>query len=265
MKKVAKMLGVLLMVFILSGCAKQHIHMDITNSDVTIEVTDAMHSSLRSTDEVAKLKEKYEALGYTVKEYDGEDDGMIGVIYTKSYKLSDVSSDEAVVFHLETIGTSNFKDPKIFKEEKGLFGNTYRATFVFNTLDASTDGFDEEELEDNADSIEIKYTVTLPNKAKSHNADSVDGKTYTWKIGYGENVEINYVFKTTSPLVYVLLIVGAIAIIGAVVFVILKKEKKNKEELVSTSQDIKVPMPQQPTNVENNSSTNLTDTNQNMQ
>lgn len=228
MKRAFKTLSVVLIMLVLVGCAKQNIHMDITNSKVTIAVTDAMNSSLRTEEDVAKMMEEYKTLGYDVKEYSGEEDGMVGIVYSKTYKLSEVSSEEAVEFHLETIGTENFKEPKIFKEEKGFLGNTYRATLIFDTASASLDGYDPEEIEENASSIDISYTVTLPSKAKSHNADLVDGKTYTWKVEYGEKAEINYVFKTTSPIVFLTIGLVAAVIIIVVVYFVVKRAKNNK-------------------------------------
>ena len=233
MKKLLKYLSIVFMVAVLTGCAKQQIHMNVTNSDVTIEVTDVMNSSLRDEEEVASLKKQYEELGYEVREYDGSEDGMVGIVYSKKYKLSEVSGSEDVVFHLETIGTENFKDPKFFKVKKGLLGNTYTANLVLDTSvyldldEGETEEEYEEEISEYASYIDISYTVTLPSKAKSHNADSVDGKTYTWNVEYGKKIDINYEFTTTSPIVYVVIVGAAVAIIAAVVLAILKKKNKN--------------------------------------
>ena len=198
MKRIIKTFSIVLMLLVLVGCAEQKVHMNVTNSEVTVEVTDIVNSSIREESQVPELKTKYESLGYTVKEYDGTEDGMVGVICSKKFKLSDVASEDTVEFHLETIASEELKEPKFFKAEKGLFGTTYRATMVYDTKSATVDGFTTEELEENASSIEISYTVTLPSKAKSHNADSVQDNTYTWNVTYGETKEINLILTKTK-------------------------------------------------------------------
>lgn len=236
MKRFIKTFSTVLMVLVLFGCAKQEIHMDITNTEVTIEITDAMNSSLMTEEDIAEKKKEYEALGYKVKDYSGED-GMVGVVYYKTFKLSDVSSKEPVKYHLEEGLRNNFNNPKIFKVEEGLLGNTYTADLVLDTSvfldldEGETVEEYEEEIEEYADYVDIYYKVTLPKKAVSHNADSVDGKTYTWNVEYGSSRDINYVFKTTSPLMYAIIIIVATAIVAVVVLAVMKLIKNKKSNI----------------------------------
>ena len=236
MRRFIKTLSIAFLLMILVGCAEQKIHMDVTYDEVTIEVTDVANSSIRDESQVADLIEKYTNLGYTVEEYDGSSDDMVGVIYSKKFKIADVSSEEEVTFHLETIGSSELKEPKIFMVKKGLFATTYKATIVYDTRLATVDGFTTEELEENADSIEISYTVTLPSKAKKHNADSVDGNTYKWDITYGDVEEINYEFKKMSPLFYAVISLATVIIIIGIVIVAKKVINNRKTTIVSVEQ-----------------------------
>lgn len=242
MKRFIKTFSIVLMLLVLVGCAEQKVHMNVTNSEVTVEVTDIVNSSVREESQVPELIAKYEKLGYTVKEYDGTEDGMVGVVCSKKFKLSDVSSENAVEFHLETLTTEELKEPKFFKSEKGLLGTTYRASMVYDTKGATVDGFTTEDLEENASSIEIAYTVTLPSKAKSHNADSVQDNTYTWNVTYGETKEINYVFKTVSPLLYVVIGVAIIAIVAVVAIVVMKFMKNKKNNIQQPTQPVTQPL-----------------------
>lgn len=251
MKKLFKTVSVVLMVLVLVGCAKQNIHMDITNSEVTISVTDAMNSSLRTEEEVASMMAEYKAKGYDVKEYNGEEDGMIGVVYSRTYKLSEVSGEQPVVYHLEEGMKNNFTNPRIFQVKEGILGNEYTAhlvldTSVFLDLDEGETAEEyESEIDEYASYVDLTYTVTLPSKAKSHNADSVDGKTYTWNVEYGEKVEINYVFKTTSPIVYAVIVLVAVVVIVAVAYVIIKKVKGNKNNQMPVDAN-GMPVPETP-------------------
>lgn len=281
MKKIFKTLSIVFMVFVLVGCAKQNIHMDITNSKVTISVTDVMNSSLRDEEEVTSMMEEYKNRGYDVKKYDGEEDGMVGIVYSKTYKLNDVSGETPITYHLEEGMRDDFKNPRIFQVEKGILGNTYTATLVLDTSvfldldEGETEEEYQEEIDEYASYVDISYTVTLPSKAKSHNADSVDGKTYTWNVAYGDKVEINYVFSTISPIVYIGIIVVALAIIGGVVYFVMKKVKssKNNQTLVGTN-DIAVTevpvdnastIPVEPVQSVEETVEQPTDTNQNVQ
>ena len=236
MKKIVKWFSIVFILFILVGCAEQRIHMDVTYEEVTIKVTDIVNNSIRDEEQVEELISKYESLGYTVEEYDGSDDGMVGVIYSKKFNLSDVSSEDDVVFHLEPIGTKELKNPKLFTVKKGLLSTTYKASMVYDTKNAEVDGFSKEELEENASSIDITYSVTLPKKAKKHNADSVDDKTYTWKFSYGNLTEINYEFQKMSPLFYIVISLAIVIIIIGIVIVVKKVINNRKTTIVSVEQ-----------------------------
>ena len=229
------------MMLVLAGCAKQNIHMDITNSKVKIAVTDAMNKTLRTEEDVTTMMGEYRALGYDVEKYVDEDDDMIGIVYSKTYKLSEVSSTEPVVYHLEVGMKNNFTNPRIFQEKTGILGNEYTAhlvldTSVFLDLDEGETAEEyESEIDEYASYVDLTYTVTLPNKAKSHDADSVDGKTYTWNVDYGEKIEINYVFTTIAPIVFVVIGLVVVAIIIVATYFIVKKihDNKKKQSIVS--------------------------------
>ena len=244
MKRVVKALSFILIAIVLTGCAEQNIHMDITNSKVKIAVTDAMNKSIRTEEEVTTMISEYKAKGYDVEKYVDEEDDMIGIVYSKTYKLSEVSGTTPVVYHLEEGMRNNFTNPRIFQVEKGTFGNKYTAQLVLDTsvfLDLDEGETQEEyesEINEYASYVDLSYTVTLPSKAKSHNADSVDGKTYTWNVEYGEKIEINYEFTTIAPIVFITIGLVVIAIILVVTYFIVKKVQENKKNNPSSSEEL---------------------------
>jgi hypothetical protein len=225
MKKYSRFVVLLIVAVLLAGCAKQTVDMTITdNGKMKVEIVSAMVSSMAeySDEDKAELKK----LGFKVEDYKDEAKDLVGIKYSKTYKLSEISGDKAVLVELGSIGTPDFDEKQYFQETgKGK----YKATFVFDT---SLDG-SEEDMSEYADSFEISYSVTLPRKAISNNADSVNGNVYTWTVKYGEKKEINYEFEVKSnTLIYGIGAVVAIVIIGAVVVVLQKK--KSKEQSLPT-------------------------------
>ena len=84
------------------------------------------------------------------------------------------------------------------------------------------------------DSFELKYTVTLPAKAKTNNATEVskDGKTLTWNLKYGEKNKVEYTFdlgNNSNVVMYVGIGVAALVVVGAVVLVLTKKKNNNTQ------------------------------------
>lgn len=229
MKK-CRFIILLIVVLFMSGCVKQKVDMTITDGNkMKIEITSAMSSSASEyskDDPIVKNKEELESLGFKVRDYipsSGED--MKGIVISKTYNLNKISSDQPVVVHLESIGNKDFDDSKYFQiTKKGLFSDTYKATFIFDTSGES------EDIVNYADSFDISYSLTLPRKAITNNADSVDNNVYTWKVKYGEKKEINYEFKVVNTtLIYGLIAVTLIIIISIIIVVVRKKRSNNQQ------------------------------------
>lgn len=87
--------------------------------------------------------------------------------------------------------------------------------------------------------FDIKYTVTLPSKAISHNATKVDGNTYTWDYKYGQADHMTYSFSFPEGnfLQNNILYIG-IAALSVIIFVVtlVVVTKKNKETNVNNAQ-----------------------------
>ncbi len=236
MKKFGKTLFLLLVVAAMTGCVKQTIHMDINkNGDVTMTAINATQNGTTSDSD----KEELEKLGYKVEDY--EEDDLTGIKFSKTYKLSEISSKESKQVDLTTVGTEEFDKQLSFQKK----GNTYKANFIFDTT--LSDDYDES-YASYASDMEISYSVTLPNKPKSHNADTVseDGKTLTWNVKYGEKKVINYEFKLGSDILKYVLIGGAIVVIAVVIVVVVKKNKKQNPTGMNNAMAYATPMPAVP-------------------
>ena len=204
---------------------------------VTLKVLYAINASAFQTDEeddqddsgfsmdetnTDEEKESLESLGFKVTDYT-DDNGYVGIVATKSYKLAEISGKDPITVDLAKIADESFSDKQFFQEVKS---NHYKATFVMNFAE---DGA--EMMASMSSAFDFSYSVTLPNKAISHNAEEVDGNTLTWKPKYGQNTAINFEFKTGSDsnMIYYAIAVGFLGVsIVVLAFAIISKKKKSK-------------------------------------
>lgn len=207
MKKFRGMLLAFACAFLLSGCVKESITLDIksngkVNVDAVVAIDKQYESSLGQLDSyVDQGKEN----GYKVEKY--EDDQYIGNTYKKSFKLDDVTTKDDVTYEIANILTDDLTTTKMVKKD----GNKYKISFTFET-DSSMTG------------AVYEFKVKLPNKAISHNADSVKGNTYTWNISENpKTIEMEFELKGGNTILFV--IIGLVVVAGVVCFVVLKKKK----------------------------------------
>ena len=136
MKKSCKVLCLMLIVFMMSGCVKANIDMSINkDKSMKLSVTSAVDQSLLQQygseglmDE--ETKNEAENNGFKVDEY--SDGSMKGYTLSKEFKnIDDISSDKKVNFDLEKL--MNEENAQIFTVKQGFFKNTYTVTMENNT------------------------------------------------------------------------------------------------------------------------------------
>jgi LPXTG-motif cell wall-anchored protein len=184
---------------------------DSTSSSETKTYTDAERWEYL---ESGKANEAGDFKDFEKTKYDK--DGYKG--YTYSLNLGDIenlvaeSSDETA---LDSLG----KDAKIFTKK----GDVYSLN-----LKVSDDQSAEMEQYASMIQFDLKLKVTLPNKAKTNNATSVDGNTYTWDLTKAKTIELSFDFNGSKSNNIVLIAGAACAVIaiGIGVFVLTKKKQK---------------------------------------
>ena len=245
MKKLLLLCGIVL---VLSGCTiKGDFKLGI-NSDKSIDVSatiaydDELIEALMSMDEENPSEEieytdeqKWEfidnlfyseesdsptSLGFTQERYqEGEFKG-----YTLAKKINNIDDI--------TSSSANFDLSNDFLQvsESKLFvkdGNNYISKITFGSTE------DSQEYQVDSD---ITFTVTLPNKPISHNADSVssDGKTLTWNLSMTSQKAIEFEFNFNSfPLIPV--IIGAAILLIIIIIIIVIKGKKGPKTALETN------------------------------
>lgn len=237
MKKLRKvLLSLILVILIVTGCsAKQY---DVVKVDKdknislksTIAMDDEMLESIlkiSSGDENTQVTDemKWNYLDTVVEKYTDwdkekyEQDGFKG--YTLTYKdkinIDDLSTTEDVDARYIYLSNNEVKDSHLFKKENDVYKSIIKAQ-VPDEYDA---------LYSNSDSnFEMTFTLILPNKSISNNADNVskDGKTLTWNVKKASEIDVEFKIEKTSIVVYIIIAIIIVAFIVSIIFMIKKRK-----------------------------------------
>ena len=173
MKKSCKVLCLMLIVFMMSGCVKANIDMSINkDKSMKLSVTSAVDQSLLQQygseglmDE--ETKNEAENNGFKVDEY--SDGSMKGYTLSKEFKnIDDISSDKKVNFDLEKL--MNEENAQIFTVKQGFFKNTYTVTMENNTSS---------ELESQMDFGDSTNSLDYTNDLDYNDAQGTIDENYT--------------------------------------------------------------------------------------
>ena len=257
MKKSFQVLCLMLVAFMMSGCMKFNMNMDINsdksmNLELIVAFANEMMGSSNETNmdnsEIQKLKDN----GFNVEEY--SDDTMTGyTISTKINNIDDVSTEKDTMFNLNDIFNGE-KLSDIFTVKKGLFKNTYTVKIGEEESEdmtseieddlSSTYSDDSLLAADDADlsmllnSMDINFTINLPYKAISSNATNTEneGKTLVWQPTSVSNSSSDIEFSFELYNMTNIYLIAGIAILIIVIIIVLivkhhKKTKSNKDSL----------------------------------
>lgn len=199
--------------------------MDSEESDEEKEYTDEekwkMLEDSQNNEDDEKSPEEY---GFTKERY--EEKEFKGFKYTKRISNIDDISGTTANFNMEDF--AKISESIVFVKNK----NNYKANFKLSS-DEDTSGYDI--------GVDIKFSVTLPNKPISHNATTVseDGKTLTWNLleKGSKNVEFEFEIQTFSIVPYIY--IGTFTLLLIIVLVIFTKKKKKKHNTFEDNTSIK--------------------------
>jgi hypothetical protein len=80
------------------------------------------------------------------------------------------------------------------------------------------------------DLFEIRFRLTLPGEIQSHNADSVDGNTLTWNVGFDEDDTTYRAVSSTSGGSSSMLLIGgaaAVAVVAGIGVMAMRNRRKD--------------------------------------
>ena len=190
-------------------------------------------------------EETPEDFGFTAKRY--SEGNYKGFTYSKTVNnIDDITGDNASFDILEN--TYEIPDKNLFVKE----GNNYISKIHYSPLS----DLGEYEID-----TEFKFSITLPNKAISHNATSVseDGKTLTWQWDATQSGNIDFEFSFSSFPVMLVAIIGGAVLLIVIILVIIMVIRKSRKNRNSSNLDQSVE------NVENANSTTTQEINEPLQ
>ncbi|MTI94564.1 MAG: DUF3153 domain-containing protein [Firmicutes bacterium] len=170
-------------------------------------------------DPLAEMAIEAEADGFTVTRY--EDDDYVGIRATQH--LPQITAEDLDVFD----EASTQGDGLVVEES--LFRSHYRFQADMNMEGM---GEDEEFGQMMLNQMNFRFTITLPVKPDSHNADSVseDGKTLTWNLRPGQANPIN--LEASVPNIVFIAILGAgaaLLLIGLIVLIVVLRRRREAD------------------------------------
>ena len=145
MKKYLKLLIIVAIIFITSGCVKYSEEMKIHNSkSINIDLVFAVNKKISNYEFDSKKISDLEELGYRVSDYN--DDNYKGIrLKYKIRNIDKVSTNKDVTYSLTDI--RNNTPNKMFKVKKSFFKNYYKATFIFDSTDIDPITINDDEKE----------------------------------------------------------------------------------------------------------------------
>ena len=234
-----KIVAIFFVMLLFAGCMKSKTEVTVnSNGSVDVAYTTAMskkviedlgnsggegssNTETLSEDDKKKLEEK----GYSIENYDDGD--YTGFKVIKHYNsIDEISTTEDVEISTNLVEDEN---TKLFTVKKGFFANTYKTKITANKEKGSLEQIKTYQTDEYADyfkGLELSYNITLPSKATSNNATSVNGNTYTWDLTTFDKDTIEYEFTLLNITNIAIVCVGAALIIGGIAFIVIKKKTK---------------------------------------
>lgn len=221
----------LLLLLLLSACAKGEAHVTV-HTDGTADVNFNLQVQNRNVkfigqEELAQSIEKaFEDKGFVTENVESKGGSEISA--SKEVKISQADSKQELP---EGISYSTVT-------EKGFLFSKHKITVDADLMSAIPDNTWTEQLTAIPNfvrnlllkDVELDFKLTLPIKPESSNADTVtaDGKTMTWHV---EPLSANHLeLSVNTPHIQNIIItaVASLLLIGVMLFVIIRKVRKNK-------------------------------------
>ena len=230
MKKLLMLFGIIVMMFLASGCVKSTYYIDLSNpKDLSMSVSVGFKTSflnsmgLSSKDMLSDKETNYQAEGYEVKTY--SDENYTGIAATKKYKdLEEFNKDPLLAGFSSGSG-------ELVGIKKGFLNTKYTIDLTYDLRTANQDmGGSQNSSQYSDEQMEAFFeqypeykpiselTIKLPTKAKVNNADKVveENNEYTWDLAKStkEPVKIDIEYNQLNVLNLVILLAGIFVLIA---------------------------------------------------
>ena len=195
----------MLVVFLMTGCVKSHVNMEINkDKSMNLSLIAAIDSSfleqsgeddLLENEEIKEFEEK----GFKTEKY--SDDSMTGYKFTKSFaNIDDLSSEKETTLDLNALADEETPN-NVFTVKKGFFKNTYTAKVKNNATDELQSQIENADqtttTDDNQMNIEDDTTIQGSNDTQTDTNVQDDTDTQTdSSFDFSSNMDMSMLSST---------------------------------------------------------------------
>jgi hypothetical protein len=234
MKKVSLLAVFLIISVMLAGCVKWNTNVNV-HSDGTADLTQviglakqiANNPQIMDNNEVLpeNKKNQLKKQGFDVQKF--TDDKYVGYKLKKHFN----SVEDLLKTNMIKDNKDQLVDVKV-TVDKGLFKNVtnMKGTIMLRMKnDNSSNDLGSGMASAILSNAELQFSVTLPNKALSNNADNINGNTYQWNLQMNKKKDVSLSVETPNRTnIMITIAVGVIVILSAVgTFISRRKQKSN--------------------------------------
>lgn len=229
-----KIISLILIILLLSGCVSNDVSMNIDNNSVMFSetITFDSESSEIFNDTLSNVTDEYNVNGFNVKKTN--DGYVISKNLGKLYKLANGKNERV---NLGGFALDTFESNKLFKETNYILFSKYESNFDidYSSMDSVNSinkilYNDEEEISKEYydkisgmlnNGITTSFSLTTNNRVSNNNASSKYNNKYNWNLIYDVNNSIEFEIYVINKDAFIIL--GVIIIICIIVGMIVSK------------------------------------------
>ena len=241
-----KIISLILIILLLSGCASNEVSMNIDNNSVMFNETITFDSESFEifNDTLSNVTDEYNINGFNVKKTN--DGYVISKNLGKLYKLANGKNERV---NLGGFALDTFESNKLFKKTNYILFNRYESNFDidYSSMDSVNSinrilYNDEEEISKEYydkisgmlnNGITTSFSLTTNNRVGNNNASSKYNNKYNWNLIYDMNNSIEFEIYVINKDAFIIL--GVIIIICVIIGMIVSKRNNLMYKISKTT------------------------------
>lgn len=241
-----KIISLILIILLLSGCASNDVSMNIDNNSVVFNetITFDRESFEIFNDTLSNVTDEYNVNGFNVKKTN--DGYVISKNLGKLYKLANGKNERV---NLGGFALDTFESNKLFKKTNYILFNKYESNFDidYSSMDSVNSinrilYNDEEEISKEYydkisgmlnNGITTSFSLTTNNRVGNNNASSKYNNKYNWNLIYDMNNSIEFEIYVINKDAFIIL--GVIIIICVIIGMIVSKRNNLMYKISKTT------------------------------
>lgn len=241
-----KIISLILIILLLSGCASNDVSMNIDNNSVMFNETITFDSESFEifNDTLSNVTDEYNVNGFNVKKTN--DGYVISKNLGKLYKLANGKNERV---NLGGFALDTFESNKLFKKTNYILFNRYESNFDidYSSMDSVNSinrilYNDEEEISKEYydkisgmlnNGITTSFSLTTNNRVGNNNASSKYNNKYNWNLIYDMNNSIEFEIYVINKDAFIIL--GVIILICVIIGMIVSKRNNLMYKISKTT------------------------------